>query len=404
MKKLIYLFLALLIVACSDDSDSDDDCGCVKTSYRGYFATSSSNSYTVETLSTENVVCQTAEVRVITQDNSGGGDNDNLYYVICCDNLEGYCDIQSLCDYDINTLDVTNITPLSAELNGTINIEGSENCEPYLYQGFVYARVPQPNINDTQINVNGTDITTTIEDLESNATYYVRTFSENSIGVVYGNEVSFTTESCEAVYLDSNGITVKAYECAQFGDTGIINGTTYTVVSSVTLYNMIVNNEDVTKVVTTKITDMSAMFIYANAFNQDISSWDVSNVIDMNSMFYEATSFNQPIGNWNMSNVRNTYAMFGYAEQFNQDIGDWDVSSVLDMFGMFFGATSFNKDISNWNVNAVNDMEVMFKDAEVFNQDLSSWNVEGVSICFNFSTGASAWTLPKPNLINCDSN
>ena len=430
MKKGIYLFLALIIIACSDDSNSDDDCGCVKTSYRGYFATSSSNSYTVETLGTENVVCQTAEVRVITQDNSGGGDNDNLYYIICCDNLEGICDILSSCDYDINTLDVTNITPLNATLNGTINIEDSENCETFPYQGFVYAKTIQPTINDTQVNVNGTDITTTLENLEPNTTYYVRTFLTNSTDEFYGNEVSFTTVGCEVVYLDSNGTTVKAYECAEVGETGVINGVTYTLVDEAMLREMVANEEDVTKAVTTRVTDMSLifngevtsfnqdisnwdvsnvtdmsnMFIYANAFNQDISSWDLSNVTDMNGMFAYATAFNQPIGNWNMSNVGNTYAMFLGASSFNQPIGSWDVSSVLDMYGMFYEATVFNQDISNWNINAVNDMEVMFWDAESFNQDLSSWNVDGVSICFNFSTGATSWILPKPPFTYCDSN
>ena len=406
MRKLIYLFLTLIIIACSSDSDSDDDCGCVKTSYRGYFATSSSNSYTVETLSTENVVCQTAEVRVITQDNSGGGDNDNLYYIICCDNLEGICDILSSCDYDINTLDVTNITPLNATLNGTINIEDSENCETFLYQGFVYAKTIQPTINDTQVNVNGTDITTTLENLEPNTTYYVRTFLTNSTDEFYGNEVSFTTVGCEVVYLDSNGTTVKAYECAEVGETGVINGVTYTVVDEAMLREMVANEEDVTKAVTTRVTDMSLMFD-GEEFNQDISNWDVSNVTDMSFMF-TSSPFNQPLNSWDVSNVTNMDAMFA-ASPFNQPLNSWDVSNVTIMFVMFYESIAFNQDISNWNVSSVNDMGYMFYDAAAFNQDLSNWSVDGVSgigqseesACAGFSDGATSWTLPQPNFTNC---
>ncbi len=74
---------------------------------------------------------------------------------------------------------------------------------------------------------------------------------------------------------------------------------------------MISNGDDVTKVVTSLITDMSfmfegdpEMFKTAYAFNQDISSWDVSNVNNMAYMFY-ASAFNQDIGSWDVSNVTN---------------------------------------------------------------------------------------------------
>ena len=104
MKKLIYLFLALLIVACSDDEGNP----CV---YNPTLTTSA----------------------------------------------------------------VTNITETSATVNGVISIV-SENCDNpnNTEQGFVYATTIQPTTNNAQVNVN--DITTTLENLEPNTTYYVRTF------------------------------------------------------------------------------------------------------------------------------------------------------------------------------------------------------------------------------------
>ena len=48
---------------------------------------------------------------------------------------------------------------------------------------------------------------------------------------------------------------------------------------------MISNGDDVTKVVTSLITDMSSMFYNNSTFNQDISAWDVSNVTNMAYMF-----------------------------------------------------------------------------------------------------------------------
>ena len=301
MKKLIYLFLTVLIVGCSGD-DGNTDVG----------------------------------------DNSGG-DNSG--------------DVDNPCLYNptLTTSAVTNITETSATLNGVISIV-SENCEEptNTEQGFVYATTIQPTIANTQVNVDGTNISINLEGLTPNTTYYVRTFLTNTLGEFYGNEVSFmTTEEqavCDAVYLADNGITIKACEDANVGDTGVIDGVTYTVVDEAMLREMVENEQDVTKLATTKVTDMKLMFNENSTFNQPIGNWDVSNVTNMNDLFYNST-FNQPIGNWDVSNVTN--------------------------------------------------MAYMFADATSYNQDLSSWSVDGVTQCLQFSDGATSWTLPQPNFTNC---
>jgi surface protein len=383
----------------------------------------------------------------------------------------------------LTTSAVTNITEISATLNGVISIV-SQNCDDpnNTEQGFVYATTIQPTIASTKVNVNGTEVTTTLENLEPITTYYVRTFLTNNLGEFYGNEVSFITseEPCDVVYLADNGITIKACDDANVGDTGEINGVTYTVVDEAMLRDMVDNEEDVTNVVTTKVTnmfelffidintpsalnqnisswdvsnvtDMGFMFANATAFNQPIGNWDVSNVTDMKQMFYNAASFNQPIGDWDVSNVTNMQTMFYrvvafnqpienwdvsnvttmqtmfhsahifnqpignwdvsnvtdmsgmffYSDAFNQPIGNWDVRNVTDMLGMFFYSNSFNQPIGNWDVSNVAIMYVMFSDAVSFNQDLSSWSVNGVTDCYNFSDGATSWTLPQPSFTNC---
>ena len=68
-----------------------------------------------------------------------------------------------------------------------------------------------------------------------------------------GNEPS----NCDVVYLADNGVTIKACDDAIVGDTGVIDGVTYTVVDETMLRVMVDNEEDVTKVVTTLITDMT---------------------------------------------------------------------------------------------------------------------------------------------------
>jgi|APSaa5957512493_1039668.scaffolds.fasta_scaffold12437_2 surface protein len=355
MKKIIYLFLALIIVACSD-GDSD------------------------------------------------GGDNNN-----------------TTCEYTLNSLPVTNSINDSVTFNGIISIDG--NCEfPITEQGFVYSTTIQPTLNNNQVNVNGTNVTTTINNLELNTTYYVRTFLTNALGEFYGNEISFISNN--AVYLADNGVTIKAYDWANVGDTGVVNGVTYTIVDEGMLRDMVSNEEDVATLATSKVTNMRDMFD-DTAFNQDISTWDVSNVTDMNEMFRGATAFNQPIGDWDVSNVTFMESMFSFAIAFNQDIsnwnvssvinmndmfyrspfnqpiGDWDVSSVIVMQQMFENGTSFNQPIGDWDVSNVTNMSAMFRDASSFNQDISTWSVDGVVTCGGFSDAAPLTEENTPNFTNC---
>jgi len=130
------------------------------------------------------------------------------------------------------------------------------------------------------------------------------------------------------IYLDTNGVTIKACEDAEVYSTGVINGITYTVVNEIVLRDMIENGDDVSKVVTTKVTDMSNL-AFSFTFNQDISSWDVSNVTNMEEMF-RSTPFNQPIDNWDVSSVTNMYYMFESATSFNQNLSSWSVSNVTN--------------------------------------------------------------------------
>ena len=177
------------------------------------------------------------------------------------------------------------------------------------------------------------------------------------------------------LYLAENGITIKASDTAVIGESYPLGGISYLVVDSTMLYKMVANDEDVTKVVTSNITNMVLMFDHTR-FNQDIGSWDLSNVTDMNGMFDRARSFNQDIGNWDVINVTNMESVFLGAESFNQNISSWDVSGVIRMNDMFWNATAFN-------------------------QDLSAWNVSNVTECALFSNEATAWTEPEPNFTNC---
>ena len=78
-------------------------------------------------------------------------------------------------------------------------------------------------------------------------------------------------EVIRSIYLASNGVTVRCDE-SNNGDTATIGDKEYTVVDETGLRAMIANDEDVTCVCTSNVTNMSFMFNPASSFNQDIGS------------------------------------------------------------------------------------------------------------------------------------
>ena len=122
-------------------------------------------------------------------------------------------------------------------------------------------------------------------------------------------------EYLNPIYINKNGI-IKATDEAKIGERYELNGASYVVVNEEMLRGMVDNGDDVTKVVTTNVTNMSYMFEWSS-FNQPIGNWDVSNVTDMSRMFHGATSFNQDISKWDVSKVTNVELIFMGAVSFN---------------------------------------------------------------------------------------
>ena len=236
-------------------------------------------------------------------------------------------------------------------------------------------------------------------------------------GLCYAGACASIRDSEEdGFYLHPNGVTVLCPDAA-VGDTGLVDGVTYTkynrdglfglrtsnpaalefactsgVTNMSSLFQSLTSfNEDISRWDTSSVTDMTFMFFFASSFNQDIGSWDVSQVTDMSPMFYFASSFNQDIGRWNVSSVTNMKNMFNGASAFNQNIGNWNTSAVTDMYGMFDAASSFNQDIGNWNTGRVTDMTYMFQSASSFNQDIGRWDVRQVRDMPAMFAGASSF-------------
>ena len=209
------------------------------------------------------------------------------------------------------------------------------------------------------------------------------------------------------IYLDINGVTVKAKACAKAGKTYQWNGESWYVArdKNDVKSKIFIDNSDkegkwtfkANRIVTTKITDMSELFKNSELFNQPLDNWDVSNVSNMYWMFYRTQSFNQDISNWNVSNVTNMESMFRDASSFNQDISNWNVSNVTTMEYMFSWARLFNQPLNNWNVGNVTNMHWMFNAARSFNQPLNNWNVSNVTNMEYMFSLAESFNQPLNN-------
>jgi surface protein len=210
--------------------------------------------------------------------------------------------------------------------------------------------------------------------------------------------------SCQSKVVSK--ITIKCQEDVKVGSVIEVDGESYKVVDEIMLKEMIANNDDITYICTSKITDMKEMFS-GSEFNGDISNWDVSNVTDMKEMFYNS-QFNGDISRWDVSSVRWIDGIFNRS-QFNGDISNWDVSNVENMNEMFT-KSKFNGDISKWDVSSVTNMNDMFYESN-FNQPIGSWDVSNVTHMnwmFNksqFNGDISKWDVSSvTNMIDMFSN
>jgi surface protein len=122
------------------------------------------------------------------------------------------------------------------------------------------------------------------------------------------------------LFLDPNGVTLKAKENAILGAYYSFNSEIYRVVDDALLRALVVDDQDLSKLVTTRVTDLNNLFA-ATTVNFDLTSWDVCKVTDMKDLFYQASSF-------------------------NQDLSAWKVGNVTAMAEIFYGSVAFNHELS----------------------------------------------------------
>jgi len=99
--------------------------------------------------------------------------------------------------FSIITIPINLITAISAVGGGNIISDGDSSSLTVSAHGVCWNTFPSPNIENSRTTdgVGGGKFKSKIDSLKISTTYYVRAYATNGNGTIYGNEVSFTTQS-----------------------------------------------------------------------------------------------------------------------------------------------------------------------------------------------------------------
>jgi len=120
------------------------------------------------------------------------------------------------CSISVTTNAATNISFNSVTFGGIIT---SGNIPPILRRGVVWDTKSMPDISlSTKIEIGSGSGTfnANITNLNANTRYFYRAYATNSCGTYYGNEISFTTNSC-SVTIATNSATNITFNSATAG-------------------------------------------------------------------------------------------------------------------------------------------------------------------------------------------
>ena len=122
----------------------------------------------------------------------------------------------------LTTEDAREITINTATISGKVTSDGRAEVTA---RGICWGTVTGPTLQD-EFKSSGTgpgEFTCMIEGLNPNTVYYARAYAENSVGIGYGNEVTFITETAAPIVTTSSitGITNNSAIC---GGTVTFNG------------------------------------------------------------------------------------------------------------------------------------------------------------------------------------
>lgn len=93
----------------------------------------------------------------------------------------------------LSTIEISNITENSVNLMTFVLDDGGDRIT---VSGICWSEMPNPTVESSKTTDDGPTkgkYTTMLSNLTYNTTYYLRAYAKNSLGITYGDEVSFTT-------------------------------------------------------------------------------------------------------------------------------------------------------------------------------------------------------------------
>ena len=134
---------------------------------------------------------------------------------------------------------------------------------------------------------------------------------------------------------------------------------------------------------TSNVTCMDGMFYgMTNLTSLDISAFDTSKVTNMRYMFYNVSSLvSLDLSHFNTSKVTDMYAIFKKMSKLTSlNIINFDTSKVKNMAEMFQETALLSLDVTHFDTSSVTDMSKMFKNMNyIISLDLSSFDTSKVT-------------------------
>ncbi|MDW7691759.1 hypothetical protein R9C00_16560 [Flammeovirgaceae bacterium SG7u.111] len=137
---------------------------------------------------------------------------------------------------ELTTTEISSITFNSAKSGGSISHDGGDDIQS---RGVVWNTFENPNISNSAFTEDGTgtgEFESNITSLEPGTLYYLRSYASNSVGIAYGNQVSFETEitlpdltTNGATSISSTTAKVQAVINSDGGDAIIESGICYSL-------------------------------------------------------------------------------------------------------------------------------------------------------------------------------
>ncbi|WP_445716524.1 hypothetical protein [Flavobacterium sp.] len=160
----------------------------------------------------------------------------------------------------LTTTNVSNITLIGATSGGNITSNGGTDI---IVRGVVWSTSQNPTISLNTKTTDGTGVgsfTSSINNLTTGTTYYIRAYATNSDGTAYGNEISFTTATLQIPILTTTNISSIQNNSALSGGNITSDGGTTISVRGVVWST----SQNPTVALTTKTTDGSGIGIFTS--------------------------------------------------------------------------------------------------------------------------------------------